>query len=170
MAPGTTLSSEELGPRPVHVLAPRMSPIITDGVVSIVLTDDYRLNPYVKDRGSDIVIRGIVIIGVASVPLKYVVGTGLDPTKMWLSEPLIRGLRTMEPDWVLFFDCNPDLVLARSQKVQNSYLATRDQLGLPELRWAADLRFMAERHTLTTRAAGKALSVPVQEKEVDTEN
>lgn len=141
----------------------------TDGVVSLVLTDEYRLNPYVRDRGSDVVIRGIVITAVTSVPLKYIVGTGLDPTKMWLSEPLLRGLRIMDTEWVLFFDSNPDLVLARSPKVQNSYLATRDQLGLPELRWAADLRYMAEEHALTTRAADKALSVPVQEeKEVDT--
>ena len=51
----------------------------------------------------------------------------------------------MAAGWVLHFDCNPDLLLARPTKEQNEYLASRDMLGLPALRWAADLRFLAER-------------------------
>jgi hypothetical protein len=50
----------------------------------------------------------------------------------------------MDRDWVLYFDCNPDLVLERLAEDQNAYLATRKYLGLPELRWARDLRGMAE--------------------------
>jgi hypothetical protein len=51
----------------------------------------------------------------------------------------------MQSGWVFFFDCNPDLLLTRPVKEQNEYLATRDGLGLPALRWAADLRLLAER-------------------------
>jgi hypothetical protein len=51
----------------------------------------------------------------------------------------------MQSGWVFFFDCNPDLMLARPVREQNEYLASRDGLGLPALRWAADLRLLAER-------------------------
>ena len=71
-------------------------------------------------------------------------GIGLDPDLMWSPKPLQDGLRTMQPGWVFFFDCNPDLMLARPVREQNEYLASRDGLGLPALRWAADLRALAE--------------------------
>jgi hypothetical protein len=71
-------------------------------------------------------------------------GVGLDPDLM----PLQNGLRTMQPRRVFFFDCNPDILLTRPVKEQNEYLATRDGLGLPPLRWAADLRFLAEREEM----------------------
>lgn len=110
-----------------------------DGVVSIVLTDGYRLSPYIVDNGSD-----PSVVEVVSFSLRYAFGVDLDPDKVWLSEPLPDGSRAMNSDWVLYFDCNPDLVLARSTEEQNAYLATRKHLELPSLRWAADLRFMAE--------------------------
>lgn len=111
-----------------------------------MLTDDYRLNPYVEVEWFAATVAGNATNGATNMPLRYVVGNGLDQARMWLDQPLDNGLRTMALDWVLFFDRNPDLILARSMENQNSYLQTRDHLGLPALRWAVDLRFMAERH------------------------
>ncbi|KAF2623282.1 hypothetical protein BU25DRAFT_425047 [Macroventuria anomochaeta] len=159
MASHGLANPNHLDPRAVRVLAPRMSPIITDESVSIVLTDDYRLNPYLVRKGAGITVAGIVIAGACSVPLRYVMGTDLDPEQMWLSVPRRHGLRIIHSDWVLHFDCNPDLMLARPVEEQNAYLATRDHLGLPELRWAADLRFMAERYDQALRSVVKATSV-----------
>jgi hypothetical protein len=104
-----------------------------------VLTDGYRLSPYVTGE-----ISGSVIDKASKVPLRYVIGTGFNSEKMWSTESLPDGARAMNSDWVLHFDCNPDLILEKSIEVQNVYLATRKHLELPELRWAKDLRFMAE--------------------------
>lgn len=70
-------------------------------------------------------------------------GIGLDPSQMWLSEPLQHGFRVMATGWVLYYDCNPDMILAAPASQQKEYIATRNWLGLPQLRWAADLHFLA---------------------------
>ncbi|KZM21580.1 hypothetical protein ST47_g7279 [Ascochyta rabiei] len=111
--------SSDSAPRMVRVLAPRMSPIVTDGTVSIVLTDDYRLSPYMRDGDPDTNMPRTIIpekltTRSASVPLQYALGINLDAAKIWLEESLPDGFRAMDPNWVLFFDCNPDLMLARS--------------------------------------------------------
>ncbi|UPX10030.1 uncharacterized protein EKO05_0000706 [Ascochyta rabiei] len=154
--------SSDSAPRMVRVLAPRMSPIVTDGTVSIVLTDDYRLSPYMRDGDPDTNMPRTIIpekltTRSASVPLQYALGINLDAAKIWLEESLPDGFRAMDPNWVLFFDCNPDLMLARSVEDQNAYLATRDHLGLPVLRWAADLRYLAERQACGTKGSGEAV-------------
>ncbi|KAF9693205.1 hypothetical protein EKO04_008629 [Ascochyta lentis] len=157
MTSNATPKPDEPAPRTVRVLAPRMAPVITDGVISIVLTDSYRLNPYVADAGSLTTNSGTAITESTNMPLKYVLGTDLDATKMWLENPLPNGLRAMDFDWVLFYDSNPDLMLVESLENQNAYLATRDHLGLPDLRWAADLRFMAERQARAVASADEAV-------------
>ncbi len=105
------------------------------------------MNPYIISNDKETVIVSIIIENMAHLALRYVTGIGLDPEQMWLDAPVHDGLRTMTAGWVLFFDCNPDMMLARSVREQNEYLATRDWLGLPQLRWAADLKRMAERES-----------------------
>ena len=117
---------------------------ITDGTVSILLTDSCRLHPYLLHINNKETFGSIALPSAADVTHRYVMGIGLDPDLMWSPKPLQDGLRTMQPGWVFFFDCNPDLMLARPVREQNEYLASRDGLGLPALRWAADLRALAE--------------------------
>ena len=116
-----------------------------DGKVSLVLTEDYRINPYLVHKDGKSVPGSIIIGEVAGNHLRYILGIGLERQRLWRRLPDQNGLRTMSAGWVLHFDCNPDLILARSVKEQNEYLATRDQLGLPPLRWAPDLKLLAER-------------------------
>lgn len=127
-------------------------------MASIVLTDDYRLHPYIATEGSNTTIARISDARASNASLRCIFGTVLDPKTMWLSEALPGGLRVMAADWVLHFNCNPDLILARPIEEQNSYLATRDRLGLPDLRWAADLWLMAERQNRAIRDACTAVS------------
>ncbi|KAG9198564.1 hypothetical protein G6514_009805 [Epicoccum nigrum] len=158
MAPNTSSVYGGPIPRTVHLLAPRTSPIITDGTVSIVLTDSYRLHPYLTHIDNKEIPRSIALPYAANVTHRYVMGVGLDPDLMWSPKPLQNRLRTMQPGWVFFFDCNPGMLLTRPVKKQNEYLATRDGLGLPPLRWAADLRSLAEREEML-REKGKRSSM-----------
>jgi hypothetical protein len=114
-----------------------------DGRVSIALTEDYRFEPYLVCKDGSWIAASIIIAGVEEAHLRYILGIGLARQKIWRRPAGQNGLRTMSAGWVLHFDCNPDLILARPMKEQNEYLASRDQLGLPPLRWAADLRFLA---------------------------
>lgn len=113
--------------------------------MALVLTEDYRVNPYLVRKDGKWMHGSIIIREVDGRHLRYILGIGLERQRMWRKPPGQNGLRSMSAGWVLHFDCNPDLILARSVKEQNEYLSTRDQLGLPPLRWAADLRLLAER-------------------------
>ena len=126
----------------------------TDGVVSLVLTEDYRINPYLVRKDGQWVPGSVIINETSDNHLRYILGVGLERQRLWRRPPNQNGLRTMSAGWVLHFDCNPDLILARSLKEQNEYLATRDLLGLPPLRWAADLRLLAERREQEEMDAG----------------
>ncbi|KAH6629357.1 hypothetical protein C7974DRAFT_424413 [Boeremia exigua] len=135
---------------------------IYDGIVSIVLTDDYRLNPYLIGEDTNATIASIAAAEMAHFNVRYIMGIGLDPGRMWIGATRQNRLRIMDENWVLYFDCNPDKMLEKSVREQNEYLATRDLMRLPQLRWAADLKFLAERYT---RANGTTTTRSTSEKD-----
>ena len=108
-----------------------------DGIVSLALTEDYRIRPYLVRTSGGWEVASIIIAESGNIHLRYILGAGLDLQTMWRGPAGPDGLRVMAAGWVLHFDCNPDLLLARPTKEQNEYLASRDMLGLPALRWAA---------------------------------
>lgn len=128
---------------------------LTDGIVSLVITDDYRFRPYLIPYNGGFAHGSVTEVSVADVTHRYIMGVGLDQQEKWLQAPLQNGLRTMATSWVLYYDCNPDMILERPRQEQNEYLATRDRLGLPLLRWAGDLSFMATQRRQSRQGAGR---------------
>lgn len=177
MASRGSSPSASLDPRALRLISPRMSPIITgkcqfvgmlsrsltnaDGRVSLVLTQDYRVRPYLVRDDGKWVPGSIFINQVDERHLRYILGIGLERQRLWRSPPGQDGLRIMSAGWVLHFDCNPDLILAKSLREQNGYLATRDVLKLPPLRWASDLKFLAEQQEEGAEGVGSTVDVVV---------